>query len=89
MAAVDIFPQSSELAGSSAPLRSAVAVTPSDSVELDFVTRAISFGAAGNALLVFVDSPTPVSVAVLSGVVYPFRVRQVRTTSPAGCIAYW
>jgi hypothetical protein len=66
--------------GLTAPARSAVAITPSDSLPLEQTTRAVYVGQAG-ALRVRMASDEVVTFSgLLAGVVYPFRLAQVMAT---------
>lgn len=73
------FPQLT--ANNSAPAEGALAVTPSDSTDLSFVTRALYVGAGGNLNVDMAEGNTVLFVGVLSGTVLPIRVRRVRAAS--------
>lgn len=60
---------------------SAAAVTPSDSVELTNVSRAIFVGGAGNLRVLMAGGQTVTFTGVLAGALLPIRVRQVLSTS--------
>ncbi len=61
------------------PLPHCFAITPHDSNELTATTRGISANVAGAAVLVFYDD-SEATFTMLAGVVYPFRVKQVKST---------
>ena len=58
-----------------------VAVTPSDSTDLDTLTRAIYVGGAGNVVAVRHDGTTVTFTAVPAGTVLPIAVRRINSTS--------
>lgn len=63
------------------PANSAVAVTPSDSTELD-ITRGVYVGTGGDLAVVMADDSLAVTfVAVPSGVLLPIRVLKVMSTN--------
>ena len=53
----------------------------SDTVELANVTRGLSVNADGNIVCVFRVDTTAVTIAVVAGVVYPFRIRRINSTN--------
>jgi hypothetical protein len=60
---------------------SAFEITPSDSVDLAYITRAIYFGVGGDIKLLLVDDTVPVTfVNVPEGSMYPFQVKRVYET---------
>ncbi len=61
--------------------RKAFAITKSDTDELATITRGIMVGADGNLNVILADDTAGVVIAVLAGVVYPLRVRQVLSAS--------
>ncbi len=70
----------------------------SDTVELGIVTRGLSVNTDGNIVVLFDGdgtsrggSGTAVTIAVLAGVVYPFRIRRLNSgsTSATGVIGYY
>lgn len=64
------------------PPGDAVAVTPSDTVNLTVPSRALYVGGAGNIVAVMQDSGTAVTfTGVLAGTVLPIRVLRVNATS--------
>jgi len=60
-----------------------VAITPSDSTDLSGgVTRAIYVGVAGNMVADSEHGETTITfTGLLAGVIYPLRVKRVRSTS--------
>ena len=71
------------------PAANAVAVTPSDSVDLAYVTRALYVGGAGD---VSVQMGATVSfIGVQAGSVLPIRVSRVNAagTTATGIVALW
>lgn len=64
-----------------APVTRFLAVTPNDSTDLAFVSRAIMVGADGNVSLIGLHDTAPVTVAALkAGTIYPFRCSRIRAT---------
>lgn len=74
-----------------APPASAVEVTPSDSTDLTFATRAIYVGTAGNLRVKMLDGTTITLTNVQAGCQYALRVDRVLATgtSATGIIAFW
>lgn len=63
------------------PASNAVAVTPSDSTDLTYTTRALYVGGAGTVVVNMNDTGSSISfVAVAAGSVLPIRVDRVRAT---------
>ena len=58
-----------------------VAITPSNSTDLDELTKAVYVGGAGNIVAVDWLGNTTTFVGVLAGTVLPIRVRRVNATS--------
>lgn len=67
-----------ELTGSARKLTS---ITPSDSTELEFVTRALYIGGAGNISVVAADDTSAVILSVAAGAILPIRAKKVNSTS--------
>ena len=65
--------------GVSAPIRSAVAVTPSDSADLAKVCRAIHVGVAGDLVVILADDTTAVTIKANKGLL-PVMVSRVKAT---------
>lgn len=68
-------------------------VTPSDSVDLTYVTRGISLAAAGALKVVTHGGETVVipSGALTAGIIHPLRVTRIWSTGTdaTGIVAYW
>ena len=58
-----------------------VAVTPSDSTDLDTLTRAIYVGGAGNVVAVGHDGVAVTFTGVQAGTVLPVACRRINSTS--------
>jgi len=73
------------------PATNAVAVTPSDSVDLSYVSRAVYVGASGNVKVVMADSGTVTFVGVPAGATLPIRVSRIWSTgtTATNIIALW
>lgn len=78
MPATDSY--SSNAVGLASPADNAESITPHDSNELTNVTRGLYVGGAGDAVVVFNDGTEVTLVGLQAGVVYPFRVKQVKST---------
>jgi hypothetical protein len=64
------------------PGQNSFAITPSDSAQLPYVTRAIYVGTAGNIAVMLVNDSAPVTLMnAVAGSVLPFRVAQVMNTN--------
>lgn len=59
------------------PLHRAAAITPDDSADLPFETRALMVGEAGDLAVRLADGQELVLPALRSGVVYPLAVTRV------------
>jgi hypothetical protein len=83
MAAQDPFINSQ--GGLQSPVRSSFAITPSDTTELPFVTRAVYVGSAGNLTARLADDTASATFNGLPpGTVLPLRVRQIFATGNHG-----
>lgn len=77
------------------PAECAIAVTPSDAVNLLVATRGIIVGVAGNVSLeMFGPNGTATKtcvIPVVAGIVYPFRCTRVNATSTTATsiVALW
>lgn len=77
------------------PAENAVAVTPSDTVNLLVTTRALTAGVAGNLSLEMMGTngtgTHTVIVAVLAGLIYPLRATRVNSTNTTATsiVALW
>jgi hypothetical protein len=64
------------------PLTNAVAITPHDSNDLAQTTRGLYVGVAGNVRVIFAGDTEAVTLTGLAaGMVHPFRVTRVLSTS--------
>lgn len=68
-------------AGLESPATNAVVVTPDNSNDLAYTTRAIYVGGAGNINVDMVSGQTCLFSGVPAGTVLPIRVKRVRSTS--------
>lgn len=68
---------STHYSGLTAPAEHAEAITPSDSADLDFATRAIYVGGSGSLRITTIAGDTVTFPGVAGGVIYPFRARRV------------
>lgn len=66
--------------GLTAPADNAEAVTPSDSVSLVNVSRALWIGGAGNITVIMKDGTTVLFSGIQAGTWMPLRVSQVKAT---------
>ncbi len=66
--------------GLTAPASRAEVVTPSDTVDLGYATRALYIGQTGNVRVLTASGDTVVFANLQGGVVYPFRVNRVFAT---------
>lgn len=91
MAAEDTFSAYKE--GLDSPYRNVALVTPHDTNELSYVTRAISFGTAGDLKVVTVGGQTVTipNGALGAGVIHRLRIKQVYSTGTAAAdiVVYW
>lgn len=85
MAAVDEFANAS--GGVMGGIEKAVSVTPDDDNDLEFTTRAIYVGVAGDLVVILNKETTSVTFANLAaGVFHPLRVDRVLESSTATSI---
>lgn len=77
--------------GLSAPASSAAVVTPNNSTDLTYVTRALFVGGAGNIVVTMVDGVDCTFTGVAAGSVLPIRVSRVKATSTTATniVALW
>ena len=89
MPATDDFSKQRTL--TSDPATSAVLVTPSDSVDLSNITRAVYVGTTGNMKVTMQDSGTVLFTGIPAGTTLPIRVSRIfsATTTAATIIALW
>jgi len=66
--------------GLASPAEAAQAITPSDSLALPRVTRAIYVGGTGNLRVMMRSGDVASFAGVQAGMVYPLRVAQVMAT---------
>lgn len=64
----------------SAPLVAAEAITPSDTQDLAFATRAVYVGTSGTLSVTLVSGDSAVLANAQAGVIYPLRVARVKST---------
>lgn len=62
------------------PAIHAAAITPNDSVDLEFPTRSIFVGGDGNLAVIMKGGETVTFTGVVAGMVYPIRVTRVLAT---------
>lgn len=80
MPAVDAFDYNTKSLDS--PASKAFAITPTDGVEITYVTRGLFTGSGGSITLILEDDTSAVTlINVPSGIVLPLRVKQVNSTS--------
>jgi len=89
MPAVDNFAGRPDAIAASAT--NATAVTPSDSVDLDFVTKGVYVGVVGNISVIMLGGQTTTFNAVPAGTLLPIRVTRIRasSTTATGITALW
>lgn len=67
--------------GLTSPADNAAAVTPSDSTDLAFTSRAIYVGGAGNIVCTMAGGGDVTFTGVPAGMILPIRVTRVKSTS--------
>ena len=67
--------------GLTSPADNAAAVTPSDSTDLAFISRALYVGGAGNIIVTMAGGGDVTFSAVPAGSILPVRVTRVKATS--------
>lgn len=89
MPAVDSF--SRFQSGLIAPITNAVAVTPHNTNELEFVTRALYVGTGGDVKVAMADSGEVTFVTVPTGTTLAIRVKKVFATGTdaSDIVALW
>ena len=77
--------------GLESPAFNALSVTPSDSVDLDQTTRAVSVGVAGDVSVETAGGQSAVVIYMAAGVPFPVRVTRINATgtTATGIVAYW
>lgn len=73
--------QSLMIEGLTSPADNAVAVTPSDTAPLTYVSRALYIGVAGNVAVTMQGGGNVTFVGIPAGTVLPIRATHVRSTS--------
>ena len=63
------------------PAANAESITPSDSTDLEAITRGIYVGGAGNIAVVMLGGGSVTFVGVLAGTILPIRVTRVKDTN--------
>lgn len=71
---------SSFVEGLTSPADNQVAITPSDSTDLAFVSRAIWVGGAGNIVITPAAGGSSVTYTVVAGTILPIRASRVLAT---------
>lgn len=66
--------------GSGDPATHAEAVTPSDTVDLTAISRALYVGGAGNLVVITMGGETVTLVGATAGSIIPLRVTRVKAT---------
>ncbi|WP_020471472.1 spike base protein, RCAP_Rcc01079 family [Zavarzinella formosa] len=77
--------------GLDSPYRHAAAVTPSDTVDLTNVTRAVYVGGAGNIVYITEQNETVTLTGVTVGTVYRICASRIKSTSTTATniVALW
>lgn len=55
-------------------------ITPSDSVDLTYVTRGIYVGSAGNLAVIMANGDTVTFVGISAGAIHPIQAKRVKLT---------
>lgn len=79
MPATDIFSRKQALTAD--PASNAVLVTPSDSTDLTYVSRAVYVGTTGNMKVTMQDSGTVLFTGIPAGTTLPIRVSRIWSTT--------
>jgi hypothetical protein len=69
------------------PIAKAFAILPSDDTDLQATTRALYVGTGGDLRVTMADGDIVSFTGLLTGVVYPFRLRKVFASGQPGVIA--
>ena len=69
------------IAGYDSPANGLETVTPNDSAELTYISRALWVGTAGNISVRMADGSTAILASVPAGTLLPIRVRGVNSTN--------
>lgn len=88
MAAVDLANRSNNVVD---PASNAAAVTPNDSTDLTYTSRAIFVGGAGNLAIIMAGGQTVTFVGVQAGAIIPIRASRVMSTNTTATsiVAVW
>ena len=89
MPATDNFSRQQSL--TSDPASNAVLVSPNDSTDLTYVTRAVYVGTTGNMKVTMQDSGTVLFTGIAAGTTLPIRVTRIwsTTTTASTILALW
>ena len=89
MPIVDSF--SNQKTYTSDPLTNAVLVSPNDSADLGYTTRAVYIGTTGNMKVTMQDSGTVLFTGIPAGTTLPIRVSRIwsTTTTASTILALW
>ena len=66
--------------------KSIVAITPNDSTDLAFVSKALLCTVAGNVSLIAQEDTAAVTIPVVAGQILPVRVKRVRSTGTTATV---
>jgi hypothetical protein len=88
MAAVDLANRSNNVVD---PASNAAAVTPNDSTDLTYTSRALFVGGAGNLAVVMAGGQTVTFTGVTAGALLPIRASRVMSTNTTATsiVAVW
>jgi hypothetical protein len=89
MAATDLWAR--QQTGLESPLDDGEQVTPSDSVDLTKVCRALHIGTGGDVVVITKGGTTLPLGNIASGTLYPIRASRVKSTgtTATGIVALW
>lgn len=75
----------------SSPAKHAAPIVPSDSAELQYLTRAVYLGASGDLNAVMASGEEVTFSGMVGGAIYPLRIRAVKSTgtTASDIIALW
>lgn len=63
------------------PAGNAFSITPSDSVNCDFATRAVYVGGTGDLTVVTINDEVVTFIGIPGGTLLPLRIKRVNSTS--------
>lgn len=72
--------------GPSSPPQRAATVTPNDSEDLPDVTKGIHCSAAGDLVAIFADDSSAVTLTLLAGTTYRYRLRRILATGTTATV---